>query len=225
MAKAPTAQFYGQPETPGRKCRGRQCAARSKRTGLRCLAPAVTGSACCRLHGGRTPRGLASPHTKSGLYSKAMPRGLKERYEHILRTEDLGSLDDDIAAVTGELMELLGEERPDLKGLLDLWSIKTTMVRTKNDAESVSRKYMNKDEVWFLIRAILEAVRRNVVDQEIRNRIQDDLDRILASPKDADVISALEHRPPSPTPIVVGAEAVPVAEQVDELPPHPVEEP
>ena len=47
-----------------------QCNAKAKRTGQRCRRVAVTGSTKCPLHGGKTPRGVASPHYKTGRYSK-----------------------------------------------------------------------------------------------------------------------------------------------------------
>jgi hypothetical protein len=54
---------------PGKPAAAR-CKARSKQTGERCKAWAAPGREVCRHHGGKTPRGLASPSFKHGLYSK-----------------------------------------------------------------------------------------------------------------------------------------------------------
>lgn len=48
----------------------KKCNAKSKRTGNPCRNVAVSGSTKCRMHGGKTPRGIASPHFKTGANSK-----------------------------------------------------------------------------------------------------------------------------------------------------------
>ena len=50
----------------------RQCTAMSKRTGQRCRKPAMVDRTVCLLHGGKTPRGVASPHFRHGGYSKLL---------------------------------------------------------------------------------------------------------------------------------------------------------
>lgn len=40
-----------------------QCTAKSKRSGTRCLAPAVKGKSVCRMHGGKS----TGPRTEEGL--------------------------------------------------------------------------------------------------------------------------------------------------------------
>ena len=49
----------------------RQCRARSKRTGLRCRAPAVGGCDVCRFHGagGGQPQGEKNSAYRHGFYS------------------------------------------------------------------------------------------------------------------------------------------------------------
>lgn len=47
----------------------RQCTATSKRTGQRCHKPAMIDRTVCQIHGGKTPRGVASPHFHHGRYS------------------------------------------------------------------------------------------------------------------------------------------------------------
>ena len=50
----------------------RQCTATSKRTGQRCCKSAMIDRTVCRIHGGKTPRGVASPHFRHGRYSKLL---------------------------------------------------------------------------------------------------------------------------------------------------------
>lgn len=47
----------------------RRCTGTAKSTGLRCELPACKGYDVCRLHGGKTPRGVDSPHFKTGKHS------------------------------------------------------------------------------------------------------------------------------------------------------------
>ncbi len=87
----------------------KKCDAIAKSTGKRCNNPAVSsnGSSKCRLHGGKTPGGLASPNIKHGLYSDFLPAKLSTQYEALLTLgQDLFRIDDETAAIT----TLIGEQ-------------------------------------------------------------------------------------------------------------------
>lgn len=62
-----------------------KCSAKSKRSGVKCKNAAVTDSDKCRIHGGKSPKGMASPHFKSGQFSKLdyLPKKLAGRIEKI----------------------------------------------------------------------------------------------------------------------------------------------
>jgi hypothetical protein len=47
-----------------------QCKAKSKRSGVRCLAPAVKGKSVCRMHGGKS----TGPRTEEGLLRSGRSR-------------------------------------------------------------------------------------------------------------------------------------------------------
>ena len=52
----------------------------------------------CRIHGGKTPSGPASPNWKTGKHSKVMKDlGLSARFEELLTSPELGELRDEIA--------------------------------------------------------------------------------------------------------------------------------
>lgn len=76
-----------------------QCTAKSKRTGERCKARAVTGAKVCYHHGGRTPKGIASPHLKSGRYSAYLISDLAARYAALSNDDDLLNLQSEIALI------------------------------------------------------------------------------------------------------------------------------
>jgi len=76
-----------------------QCTAKSKRTGQRCGAQAITGRSVCYHHGGKSLRGNASPTFKTGRWSKDLPTRLAALYEQTQSDETLLSLRDDIRLI------------------------------------------------------------------------------------------------------------------------------
>ncbi len=82
------------------------CAA--KRTdGQPCKAQAIRGKRVCRVHGGMTPSGIASPHYKDGRYSKVLPARLAARYQEAQQDGALLELRDEISLVDSRLSDLL----------------------------------------------------------------------------------------------------------------------
>jgi hypothetical protein len=98
------------------------CGAR-RRDGGRCRQPGMSPSGRCRLHGGKSPRGLASPLTKTGRYSRDLPTRVAARYESALADPELLSVRDDIALLQGSIQEVMSEireaeSRPDFDAIL-----------------------------------------------------------------------------------------------------------
>lgn len=60
-----------------------QCNATAKSTGQQCNNPAVSGSTKCRLHGGKSLRGVESPSFKGGRYSKYAPATMQEKISEL----------------------------------------------------------------------------------------------------------------------------------------------
>jgi hypothetical protein len=88
----------------------------------KCSGHKTDGSVCsawampngkCKVHGGMTPRGIASPQYKHGRYSKAdMPPALKARAQELLQDDDYLSLRENIAHHDAAIMQTLeGMER------------------------------------------------------------------------------------------------------------------
>ena len=63
------------------------------------------------MHGGNTPRGMASPHYKDGKYSRHAPKLLAERIEAATRDGTLTDLTDEIAVI-----QALAQERIAMMG-------------------------------------------------------------------------------------------------------------
>jgi hypothetical protein len=60
----------------------------------------------CRLHGGKTPGGIASPHWKHGRFSRYVPNGLRRDYERTVADPELLSIEDLVAAQRARLYEI-----------------------------------------------------------------------------------------------------------------------
>jgi hypothetical protein len=83
------------------------CGAR-KRDGTACRGAAMRNGRC-RLHGGLTPGGTASPHFRHGKYSrylKHLPQELSNQHEAARSDSDLLSLHDDLLVQTAMIMDL-----------------------------------------------------------------------------------------------------------------------
>lgn len=61
----------------------------------------------CRIHGGKSLKGIASPKFVNGRHSKYMPQHLLPRYLEALNDPELLNLQSDIALVESRLTELL----------------------------------------------------------------------------------------------------------------------
>lgn len=85
----------------------RRCTGTSKRTGEPCGEQPMTGRDVCYHHGGTTPRGLASPHTMSGRYSKHLPTRMASRYQEAQEDPELLVLRDEIALLDSRLSDVL----------------------------------------------------------------------------------------------------------------------
>ena len=85
-----------------------QCQAKSKQSGQQCRRHAVPGRNVCAIHGGKTPRGIASPQHVHGRYSKSLPTQLAATYEAIRSDPELLNLSDDLAALDAVIARVAG---------------------------------------------------------------------------------------------------------------------
>ena len=86
----------------------RPCGA-TTRGGRPCEQPGMRTNGRCRMHGGKTPTGLANPNTRSGRYSRDMPTRLAARFVEARRDPSLLSIRDDVAFVSAVISEKMAE--------------------------------------------------------------------------------------------------------------------
>jgi len=101
-----------------------ECGAKARSTSLPCKKPVERGRSRCRIHGGATPRGIASPHFVHGKYSQDLPPQLLLRYLEARDDPELLSLRDDVAVLEALIKEKFaqirdGETGPDWTAVLN----------------------------------------------------------------------------------------------------------
>lgn len=92
---------HGEPEKSMKVCGAKN------RQGKPCQrAPMANGR--CSNHGGKTPKGIASPHFKHGRYSDHLPGQLRTMAEQAAADPELFNLTNLIAVYSARIMEALG---------------------------------------------------------------------------------------------------------------------
>jgi hypothetical protein len=162
----------------------KRCGAKT-RSGKTCCKFPVAGRERCRLHGGATPVGVASPHFKTGRHSKYIPERLAERYQEALADGELLALREEIALVDARLADLLGRVDTGESGLF--WRQARAAlngynkaVAEKKDVEAATylfelRQIIDKGiedySAWAEVHAVLEQ-RRRLVESETKRLSQ-----------------------------------------------------
>lgn len=85
-----------------------QCSAHKRVSKEPCRAQAVTGRTVCRMHGGKSPQGIASATFQHGGYSHFLPERMLPRYREAATDPNLLCLRHDIALLDARLADLLG---------------------------------------------------------------------------------------------------------------------
>lgn len=89
-----------------------------KKNGDYCRSIALKPNGRCRLHGGLSPRGVASARYKSGRYSMDIPARLSQRYNEGRNDPELLSLREEIALTHARMSELLKKVDTKESGML-----------------------------------------------------------------------------------------------------------
>lgn len=136
----------------------------------------MVGRAVCGLHGGLTPRGLASPHWKHGRYSRDLPSRLAARYIEARDDPDALDLLGEIAMIDtrlGELAANLDDAGDDPAATAAAWAEvreclqdRRRLVEAETRRRAASNGMMSVAEVTNCIAAVLSAVRDAVDDRQ-----------------------------------------------------------
>jgi hypothetical protein len=148
----------------------------------------MRGRGVCLAHGGKTPRGAASPHFKTGRYSRSLPGHLVALYEQALNDPTLLSLRDEIALIDtmiGETLSQLTEDMPWEKEREIFEQIHRLIEQRRKlvDAEVrhivLAREVITTDEAMSLVRAMVAIVTNYLPDQKDRAAIAEELNALI----------------------------------------------
>ena len=168
-----------------------KCNAKSKRTGKRCRANAMTGSTKCYHHGGRSKRGIESATFKTGRYSKDLPTRLVARYEAAQLDPNILDQRPEIAVLQARISELLQkiDQREAGQWFRDLQKAKQRFLSAKDKTAAqphlhhILRMIDQGAEAWMTwedITRTMEQHRRMVADQ---NKADQNADLLISIEK------------------------------------------
>lgn len=166
-------------------------------TQRKCGAKRTNGEICqsfamangrCRVHGGATPKGVASPNFRHGRYSKSMPEHLASRYAEALTDSRLLELRDEISLVDVRMADLLAkldeEVKPDdsevWKEILDTIGARQRLVESERRRYVEMQSIITIPQALAMVGAIVAIVRENVTDPKVLNSIATGIDRLIA---------------------------------------------
>lgn len=163
-----------------------QCTATAKSTGKRCELPAIKGREVCRLHGGKTPRGEASPHFKHGRFSEYLPERLVKIYEAVEADNEHSILSRNIQLRETFLREKLAmlDNAPDSA---------QTWQELRKVADDLTAHFT--DEKYGLCHVDILKLERLIDEKEAYHKAVAELrDEMAEQRKDKQAISAIEYR-------------------------------
>lgn len=149
-----------------------ECGAK-KRDGTPCKAPAMANGRC-RIHGGKSPKGMLVNTYKTGKYSKYLPARMQERYTAAVNDSELLSLRSDLALMEARIADLLtrvdtgeaGKAWQEIKAVYrDLsynFNAKNTtgVMRSMADMQGILDRGYADYQAWNELQACLEQKRR-----------------------------------------------------------------
>lgn len=146
-----------------------------------------------------TPRGIASPHMKTGRYSKSLPTRLLADYESALADPDLIAVREELALLVAREGELVAEirDRPPGADTTDLWDALLVVIDRRRQLSDTERRRLEAghraitaEQAVVLVAALVDAVRRNVEDRGVLAGIERDFSRIVGRDGARDIVGA-----------------------------------
>lgn len=112
-----------------------------KRDGRLCSKEVLPDRTKCKHHGGASPRGPASPHWRTGRWSKSLPSRYRAAYFRATQSRDLLTMREQIALLDARVDELLGQLSRSESGVL--WSrlsdARLDAITARNEAVSAAK--------------------------------------------------------------------------------------
>lgn len=148
------------------------CGAKTRSGGACKNAPMENGR--CRMHGGATPAGIASPHFRTGRYSRYLPDRLLARYHTGQADPDLLSQHEEIALIDARLADLLQRVDTGESGMQ--WKKARKAFADLQKALNNETEPDGMDQFQALA-ALAEAIAEGIADYEAWNEVNRTLNR------------------------------------------------
>jgi hypothetical protein len=167
----------------------RLCGAKTRSGGTCKKFTMSNGTGRCRLHGGLSPAGVASPHFKHGRrskYLKHLPAHLRDNFKRALADPELLSLREEAALLTTRIMDLMDKEAPPSQ---ETWSELRELVQEKTRTASAEWRRLHYlqavvtvEQALGFAKAFFAAAREVVTDHEMLERLQQRTMYLLPAP-------------------------------------------
>lgn len=168
---------------------GKMCGAQN-RQGEPCRRTPTPGRERCRLHGGATPWGPASPHWRTGRHSRVLSRlGLGRTYQKALNDPEMVGLREEIAVMDARLVQLLerlggasGDEAMDRiwDQIGEALEIRRRLTETQSRLIERLNGSFTKDQAIAFTSALASLVKAYVPDPAALRALLDEMEVILA---------------------------------------------
>lgn len=161
-----------------------QCGAKNKTAGGTCKTPGMPNGRC-RMHGGKSLVGLASPSFVTGRYSKHLPTRLLATYQEAMKDADLLALREEVALLDTRLGELIARVESGESGWL--WRTLKEKLNSFREAKAMGdvpamSAHLNSMETliergiadyaaWGEIQSLIQQ-RRKVVESERKRLVE-----------------------------------------------------
>jgi hypothetical protein len=157
-----------------------RCTAKSKRSGEQCRRHATRGREVCRMHGGATPRGMASPHWRGRGYSKDLPTRLYERWEAGLNDPKLLELHSEIALIDARLGEMFVRRPRSMKQWREVYrliDLRRKVTHAENRRQAFLETHLTAEQAAALFGALVGLLQYEAED--VRDRISRGMQGII----------------------------------------------
>ena len=147
-----------------------RCTANAKGSQEQCKNYVVHGRSKCRLHGGATPRGVASPHFKHGRYSQDLPTKISVSMQKGQLPLDLLQSHDELALCDSRIQELTKQfvfvDKGEYSGLwqdiLKVMDMRRRLVETELKHTKISAHWIPIKQAFALVGRITYLIKQQL---------------------------------------------------------------
>ena len=148
----------------------------------------MRGRSVCLAHGGRTPRGAASPHFTTGRHSRSLPGHLVATHERARADPTLLSLREELALVDAMIADHLRQlandgpaaaDRRVFRRIFSLIEQRRRLVGAEVRHLVLAREVLTAEEAYALLGAVVAIVARYLPDPKDRQAVAEEIHALI----------------------------------------------